>query len=120
MYDNPNATPAELRDATIDIAKGVWHDYYAPVFKKRDEVLLGVYSHMVNSFMYLPDYPVGHMIAFQIEEKIPDMKSIGAEFARMAKHGSVTPDNWMKHATGAPVGPDAMLRAANKASDLIP
>jgi hypothetical protein len=33
----------------------------------------------------------------------------------MARIGSVTPDLWMKTATGAPVGPEALLRATEKA-----
>ncbi len=41
--------------------------------------------------------------------------NIGAEFERMATVGSVIPDLWMKKATGAPVGPDALLKATEKA-----
>ena len=29
-----------------------------------------IYSHMISSFLYLPDYPLGHLIAFQIEEHL--------------------------------------------------
>jgi hypothetical protein len=111
MYDHPNATPAELKDATIQISKDIWNKYYAPHFKKRDVVLLGIYSHMIDSFLYLPDYPIGHMIAFQIEEQMDKAGNLGAEFERMAKEGSVIPDLWMKKATGAPVGPEALLTA---------
>ncbi len=115
MYDHPNATPAELKEATLTIAKDIWNKYYAPVFKKRDVVLLGIYSHMIDSFLYLPDYPIGHMIAFQIEEQMEKAGHIGPEFERMAKVGSLVPDLWMKKATGAPVGPDALLTATGKA-----
>jgi hypothetical protein len=115
MYDHPNATPAELKDATVQIAKDVWNKYYAPVFGKKDVVLLGIYSHMIDSFLYLPDYPIGHLIAFQIEEQMEKTGNIGAEFERMATVGSVTPDLWMKKATGAPVGPEALLAATKKA-----
>jgi hypothetical protein len=115
MYDHPSATPAQLREATVQIAKDVWNQYYAPVFKKRDVVLLGVYSHMIHSFLYLPDYPIGHMIAFQIEEQIKKAGKIGPEFERMASYGSVAPDLWMIHATGKPVGPEALLGAAERA-----
>jgi len=115
MYDHPNATAAELKDATVSISRDVWNKYYAPVFGKRDVVLLGVYSHMIDSFLYLPDYPVGHMIAFQIEEQMDKAGNIGREFERMATVGSVTPDLWMKKATGAPVGADALLAATQKA-----
>jgi hypothetical protein len=115
MYDHPNATPAELKEATLQIAKDTWNKYYAPHFKKRDVVLLGIYSHMIDSFLYLPDYPIGHMIAFQIEEQMEKAGNIGPEFERMALSGSIVPDLWMKKATGAPVGPEALLTATSKA-----
>ncbi|HEY4953654.1 MAG TPA: hypothetical protein VII02_02095 [Gemmatimonadaceae bacterium] len=115
MYDHPNATPAELREATLGIAKEIWNKYYAPVLGKKDVVLLAVYSHMIDSFLYLPDYPIGHMIAFQIEEQINKAGKVGPEFERVAKFGSVAPDLWMEHATGAPVSPEALLRATEKA-----
>jgi hypothetical protein len=100
MYDHPNATPAELKEATVQISKEIWNNYY---------------SHMIDSFLYLPDYPLGHLIAFQIEEQMEKAGNIGAEFERMATVGSVTPDLWMKNATGAPVGPEALLAATKKA-----
>jgi hypothetical protein len=119
MYDHPNATAAELNAAVVQIARDIWNRYYAPLFKKRDVTLLGVYAHMVDSRLYLPDYAIGHMIAFQIEEQMERAKSIGPEFERMAREGSVTPDLWMKHATGAPVGPESLLKAAGKALDVV-
>ena len=115
MYDHPAATPKQLNDATVQIAKDIWNRYYAPVFHKRDVILLGVYSHMINYFLYLPDYPIGHLIAHQIEEQMKKAGSIGPEFERIAKMGRVTPDLWMEHATGKPVGADALLEATQKA-----
>ena len=115
MYDHPNATAPELNAAVVQISKDIWNRFYAPIFKKRDVTLLGVYAHMVDSRLYLPDYAIGHMIAFQIEEQMERAKSIGPEFERMARFGSVTPDLWMKNATGAPVGPEALLKATEAA-----
>ncbi len=115
MYDHPRATPAELREATVQIARDTWNQYYAPVFKRRDVLLLGVYSHMIDYFLYLPDYPIGHLIAFQIEEQMKKKGRIGPEFERMASFGSVAPDLWMVHATGKPVGPEALLAATEQA-----
>jgi len=119
MYDHAQATPKELNEATVQIAKNVWNKYYAPVFHKKDVVLLGVYSHMIDSFLYLPDYPIGHLIAFQIEEQMKKAGSIGPEFERMAKMGDVTPDLWMEHATGKPVGPEALLEATQAALNAV-
>jgi hypothetical protein len=115
MYDHPQASPKELNDATVRISRDVWNRYYAPVFQKKDVVLLGVYSHMIDSFLYLPDYPIGHLIAFQIEEQMQKAGAIGPEFERMARMGDVTPDLWMEHATGRPVGPEALLEATQRA-----
>jgi hypothetical protein len=116
MYDHANAKPAELKDATLQICRDVWNKYYAPVFGKKDVVLtLGIYSHMIDSFLYLPDYPIGHLIAFQIERQMEKAGNIGAEFERMAKAGNIAPDLWMKNATGAPVSAQALLAETEKA-----
>ena len=40
---------------------------------------------------------------------------LGAEFERMASFGSVTPDLWMRHATGEPISAGPLLRAAEAA-----
>lgn len=115
MYDHPNAKPAELREAVLKISRDVWNQYYAPVFGQKDCVLLGIYSHMINAFLYLPDYPVGHMIAFQIQGQIEKTGNLGAEVERMTRQGRLTPDLWMERATGSPVGPKALLEATEKA-----
>jgi hypothetical protein len=119
MYDHPEATPAELKDATLEIAEATWNRYYAPIFGKTDVLLLAVYSHMIDAFLYLPDYPIGHMIAFQIEEQMKKEGNIGKEFERMAVVGRITPDLWMQHATGKPVGAEALLNATEEASARI-
>lgn len=115
MYEHPDATPSELKDATLEIARTTWNRYYAPIFGKKDVLLLAVYSHMIDAFLYLPDYPIGHMIAFQIEEQMKRAGNIGTEFERMAVLGRITPDLWMQLATGRPVGPEALLSATEQA-----
>jgi hypothetical protein len=115
MYEHPEATPAELKQAVIRISRDIWNRYYAPVIGKEDVVLLGIYSHMIDAFLYLPDYPLGHLIAFQIEEKMRSAGSVGSEFERMATQGSIAPDLWMEKATGSPVGPGALLTATERA-----
>jgi hypothetical protein len=119
MYEHPAATPGELKNATLAIAQGIWNRFYAPVFGRKDVVLLAIYSHMIHSFLYLPDYPLGHIIAHQIEEQMKKAGSLGSEFERMAKFGSVAPDLWMKNATGAPVGPESMLAATERALEKV-
>jgi hypothetical protein len=119
MYAHPDATPAQLREATLAVARDVWNRWFAPVVGERDVTLLAIYSHMINEFLYLPDYPIGHMIAFQVEAQMEKAGNFGAEFERVARIGAVTPDLWMTQATGAPVGPQALIQAAAGALDQI-
>jgi hypothetical protein len=115
MYDHPDATPAQLKQAVIAIAQENWNRYYAPVFHQRDVTLLGIYSHMIERTLYLPDYPIGHLIAHQLEEHMKQAGKIGPEFERVALQGRIAPDLWMRGATGAPVGPEALLAATERA-----
>src|SRR5215470_5010440 len=81
------------------------------VFQAHDLELLGIYSHIIApSFLYLPAYPLGRVIAFQLGEKLRG-PTLGAQFERVASFGRVTPDVWMVHATGSPVSPEPLLRA---------
>ena len=115
MYEHPDATPAQLREAAVGFARDLWNRHYAPVLGGKDSALLGIYSHLIApSFLYLPAYPLGHLIAFQLQEKLKGPGS-GAEFERVASYGRVTPDLWMVHATGKPVSVEPLFRATEAA-----
>jgi hypothetical protein len=115
MYANPQATPAQLREAVLTIAREVWNRFYAPVFGVRDVTLLAIYSHTINNVLYLPDYPIGHMIAFQVEAQMKKSGDFGAEFERVSRIGAIAPDLWMTQASGSPVGPEALVAATRQA-----
>lgn len=115
MYEHPETTPAQLREAVVNIARDTWNRYYAPVLGGQGTPLLGIYSHMISYPLYLTDYPLGHLIAFQIEEHLHQAGNLGAEFERMASQGALTPDVWMTNATGAPVSAEPLLRATEAA-----
>lgn len=117
LYDHPDATPAALRDEMLRLSRRTWQSYYAPVLGGTDVGLLAVYSHMIQNTLYLPDYPLGHLIAFQIEEHLKGQPagSLGREFERMAITGSVTPDQWLIQATGKPLSATPLLSATEAA-----
>ncbi len=118
LYDHPEATPAELRDAVVAISQDVWNRYFADLFGVRDQTLLGVYSHMIDAALYTPDYPLGHLIAFQVEDGFRRSdRPFGEEFERVAKLGRLTPDAWMRQAVGAPLSAAPLLSAAARALD---
>ncbi|NLA15345.1 MAG: hypothetical protein GX877_02260 [Bacteroidales bacterium] len=121
LYDNPNASAGALKEAVLEKARHVWNLYYQPVFGHEDSPLLAVYSHMINSPMYLPNYPFGHIIEFQLEEhfkdeKIEDKNQLGAEITRIFTLGGIVPRAWMEGATGSPVSIEPLLRAVDNLS----
>ncbi len=116
LYEHPEASKGELRAAVISIAKDVWNRHFASSFGVRDQTLLAVYSHMVDAAMYTPDYPLGHLIAFQIETYFhkPEV-DFGLDFERICQLGALTPDAWMRRAVGAPLSAQPLLKAAQEA-----
>jgi len=114
MYEHPEATPAQLREAMTALAREVWNNYYAPVFGVKDSPLLAIYSHMFCYGLYLPHYPLGHVIAFQVEDYFKS-HPLGGDMERMCRIGSVTPSEWMRQAVGGPISTGPLLKAAEKA-----
>ncbi len=114
MYDNPDATPQELKEAVIRIAKEIWNDYYADVFGVRDNPLLSIYSHMIQSPLYLSNYPYGRLIMFQLEDHIRG-KSFAEEELRIFSIGNMTPKHWMDEAVGEQISNQPMFEAVDRA-----
>jgi hypothetical protein len=102
MYGHPQATVAQFQAAAMSIAKEVWDEYYAPVFHEKDVTLLLVFNHLVRGVLYFPEYPLGEVIAFQINDYVKG-KNRGEEMIRMLRIGALTPDQWMQQAVGTPV-----------------
>ena len=117
IYAHPKATAKELCEATLQIAKDVWNQYYEPVLGEHDCILLGVYSHMVNAPMYLPNYPLGHIVQYQLEEHLAKSKNqldFASEYMRIYRLGRLTPQKWMIEAVGEAPSIEPILRAVDK------
>ena len=116
LYAHPDANAAQLREATISIAKEVWNQYYQPVLGEKDSPILACYSHMVNSPMYLPNYPLGHIIEFQLEEHLAGMsdKEFAQEIKRIFTIGTLTPHLWMEEAVGSKVSTEPLIKAVSR------
>lgn len=114
LYKHPTASPAEIKQAVISISKEVWNNYFATVIGIKDSILLGVYSHMIDSGLYLPNYPIGHIIQFQIEEHLKKT-GLTTEMKRMCILGLIVPDLWMKYAVGSPISSMPLIDATSKA-----
>lgn len=118
MYEKQKFNEKELRDKVVEIAKDIWNKYYYPVFKVKDIAILGVYSHMIYHGLYLPDYPLGHIIAYQIENYFND-KSIGREMKRICQLGSITPKKWLKEAIDKTLEVKTLIDETNKSLNLL-
>ena len=115
LYAHPNVDAYQLKDAVIDIAKQVWNQYYAPVFKVKDEPILAIYSHAIIDPLYLSAYPIGHIIDFQLENYLKG-KNMGEEVTRIYRQGRLEPNLWMERAVGEKVSVHALIHQAEKAA----
>ncbi|MBO4665476.1 MAG: hypothetical protein J5612_01230 [Paludibacteraceae bacterium] len=117
IYSHPDASPKQLCEQTIRIAQEVWNEYYEPVLGEHDCVLLAIYSHMVNSPMYLPNYPLGHIVQYQLEEHLAQFttpQAFAFEYERIYRLGRLTPKEWMIQAVGTPPSVTPVLHAVQK------
>lgn len=117
IYAHPKATAKELCEATQQIAKDIWNQYYEPVLGEHDCILLAVYSHMVNAPMYLPNYPLGHIVQYQLEEHLAQyqtQKDFALEYMRIYRLGRLTPKEWMVQAVGEAPSIEPILRAVDR------
>ena len=118
LYANPKATAAQLREAVIAIAGDIWNKYYAPLLGEPDCPLLGIYSHMVGYALYLPAYPIGNIVQFQLEEHLSQLDGQAAwanEYTRIYQQGKLTPDAWMRGAVGEAMSIEPILNAVREA-----
>ena len=118
LYDHPQATANELKNAVIDIAKSVWNQYYAPVLGAPDSPLLAIYSHMIDYPLYLANYPFGHIIEFQLEEHLRT-RSLPQEVDRCYALGRLVPQVWMQQAVGSKVSAMPLLNAVHQAVETL-
>jgi hypothetical protein len=114
LYNHLQATPEQLREGVLAIAREIWNQYYAPVFGARDQVILAVYSHMIDYTLYLPHYALANLIQFQLEDYLRD-KGLGPEMERMCLAGNIMPQLWMKNAVGSEISVKPMLTAVDRA-----
>jgi hypothetical protein len=80
----------------------------------QDQSILCIYSHIVDGGMYTPDYPLGHIISFQIEEYLKS-HGLATEMERMCKLGRLSPQIWMQQAVGEKISVEPLISAAETA-----
>ena len=108
--------------ALIMSVAGVYGDLYESQWKRvfgvKDSPILAIYSHMIDLPLYLANYPVGHLIDYQIETYMDD-KPFSEELTRMLLQGSITPQAWMKGAVGSEISGEPTLAGVRKALKVV-
>jgi len=113
LYDNPEATPAQLKETMTGFAVEIWNRYFAPIIGVKDSPVLAIYSHMVEVPLYLPNYSYGHIVQYQIEEYLKG-KNLSSEIDRMFCQGRLTPQQWMMGAVGQKISAQPILNALDE------
>lgn len=114
LYAHPESTAAELKGAVQIITKEVWNTYFAPVFGIKDQLILGIYSHMISNPLYLAAYSYGQIIEFQLEEHL-NGKDFATETERIYQQGKLIPQRWMEGAVGSKISVKPILNKLDKA-----
>lgn len=117
LYEHPSANASQLREAVCQMAGEIWNQYYAPYLGEENCPLLAIYSHMIGYALYLPGYPIGHLVQFQLEEhlaKCADNQAFAKEYERIYRQGRLTPNAWMQGAVGANLSVEPILRAVER------
>jgi hypothetical protein len=114
LYQHPDATKEQLKETVVKTAIEVWNQYYAPVFGSKDTPILAIYSHMIDNPLYLSNYPVGHLIDFQLDQFLKG-KNFADEAIRIYAAGRLIPQLWMKNAVGAEISIKPLLDATDAA-----
>ena len=114
LYAHPESSAADLNTAVQNITKEVWNTYFSEIFGVKDQVILGIYSHMISNPLYLAAYSYGQIIEFQIEEHLKD-KDFANEIDRIYQQGKLIPQRWMEGAVGSRISIKPILNKLDKA-----
>jgi hypothetical protein len=118
IYRNPAASADALRAEVLAIADQLWQEFYAVDFGPDPYRILAAYQHMIAHPLYLPDYPIGHIISHQVRSHMRG-KDLAAETRRICSIGSVTPDLWMRRAVGSGLDVGPLVRDAGSALERL-
>ncbi len=118
LYENPDATKEQLKETVIKTSIEVWNQYYADVLGIKDSPILAIYSHMIDNPLYLSNYPVGHLIDFQLDGFFKG-KNFADEAVRIYSAGKLIPQLWMKNAVGSEISIKPLIEATDAALKVV-
>ncbi|MBU0617528.1 MAG: hypothetical protein KKI02_07410, partial [Planctomycetes bacterium] len=109
LYDHPDATAEQLRDAVLQIAADIWAEFFESYFGPDPYYLPAAYQHMIGYPLYLANYVLSDVALQQMRAHVRG-KDVASELIRWYTIGRLTPDVWMERAVGAPLSVEPFLR----------
>jgi hypothetical protein len=73
---------------------------------------------MIDNPLYLPAYPIGSLIEFQLG-KYMEGKSFSDEVLKIYQNGRIIPQLWMKNAVGKEISVEPLLKAVDEVTDKL-
>ena len=73
---------------------------------------------MIDNPLYLSNYPVGHLIEFQLDQWFKG-KNFADESLRIYSTGRLIPQLWMKNAVGKEISIQPLLDATSEALKVV-
>jgi hypothetical protein len=101
MYNNPDATVSELKNAILDISAGIWNSYFSENFGgTRDCSILSVYNHFISGDLYLFNYFLGGIVSYQLADAF-EKDEVASGLKESCREGVTLPELWMQKAVGS-------------------
>lgn len=101
MYNNPDATVHELKNAILGISAGILNSYFSENFGgTRDCSILSVYNHFISGDLYLFNYFMGGIVSCQLADAF-GRDELAPGLKESCREGVTLPELWMQKAVGS-------------------
>ncbi|MHC1733893.1 MAG: hypothetical protein AB9888_17920 [Bacteroidales bacterium] len=115
MYNNPDATVDELKNAVLGISAGIWNNYFSENFGgARDCSILSVYNHFITGDLYLFNYFIGGIVSYQLADAF-ERDELAPGLKESCREGATLPELWMQKAVGSGFSLDPLLNGVSSA-----
>ncbi len=95
MYDNPDASPADLKDAVLKLQLNYGISITPRFLNKKMLTYWQLFLIYDRRISYLPDYPIGHLLLFKLREQMKK-QAIWERIYAIGSDWKYSPDLWMK------------------------
>ncbi|MBE0675178.1 MAG: hypothetical protein IH591_10990, partial [Bacteroidales bacterium] len=100
MYENPDASVSDLKNAVLDISAEIWNSYFSENFGGvRDSHILSVYNHFITGDLYLFNYFLGGIVSYQLADAY-GRGDLATGLKEACREGETLPEIWMQKAVG--------------------